>query len=73
MKSKLFGDEQLHHARQECAIQKNFNHDNIVRLFDYTEDDNEIVIFMERINNPEYFENKLEIRHREIKNENKIK
>jgi hypothetical protein len=72
-KSKLFGDDQLHHARQECAIQSIFDHRNIVKLHEYAENDDEIVIFMEQINDPEYFERKLEHRHKEIKNEAKLK
>lgn len=72
-KSKLFGEDQLHHARQECAIQRIFDHKNIVKLHEYAENDDEIVIFMEHINDPEYFERKLEHRHKEIKNEDKLR
>ena len=44
-----------------------------MQLYDYTENDNEIVLFMEHCNDPHYFLNKFETRKKEIKNEEKIK
>lgn len=49
-KSKLFGDLQLHSARQECAIQTKFNQTNIVKVAEYTENLEEIIIIQEYIN-----------------------
>ena len=63
----------MHHARQECAIQSLFNHRNIVQLHEYTENEDEIVIFMEHVNDAGYFERKLEHRKKEIKNETKLR
>lgn len=35
-------------------------HDNVVELYDYTENEKEIVLLMEYCNDPNYFENKIE-------------
>ncbi len=37
MKDKLMSESQLNQARQECSIQSQMNHENIVELYDYTE------------------------------------
>jgi hypothetical protein len=50
-----------------------FNNENIVKLLEYYEDDNEIVMYMEMANDGGYLERKLESRHSEIKNEVKLK
>ena len=71
-KCKLFGEFQLPQARTECAVQKLFNHPNIVELYTYTECEQFIVLFMEYCNDASYFEHKLETKKREIKNERKI-
>ena len=34
-------------------------HDNVVKLHEYTESDNEFVLFMEYCNDAEYFDNKI--------------
>lgn len=60
-KGKLFGENQLHQARQECVIQSMFRKDCIIRLYEYSEDQNFIYIFMEQANDPNYFENKLNV------------
>jgi len=51
---------QLGYARQECMIHSQMNHENIVELYDYTENDKEIVLLMEFCNDANYFENKIE-------------
>ena len=42
-------------------------------MYEYTETDDEIVIYMEKISDCKYFETKLCDRKREIKNEDKIR
>lgn len=42
-------------------------------LYNYTEDDKEISIFMEYCNDPRYFEEQLTEKHKEIKDETELK
>jgi hypothetical protein len=72
-KSKLFGEVQLHNAREECAIQQMFDSDRIVKVIEYTETQNEIISIMEFIQDAQWLEKKIDQRKREIKNELKIK
>ena len=48
------------YARQECIVQSQLKHENIVELYDYTESEKEIVLLMEYCNSANYFEEKLE-------------
>ena len=50
-----------------------FKHENIVEQYDYFEDEKDIVMLMEYCNDAKYFENKIENRHTEIKNEDKLR
>lgn len=63
---------QLQYARQECMIQSELKHDNVVELFDYTENDQEIVLLMEYCNDAGYFEDKIETRLTPIMNQVKL-
>ena len=72
-KSKLFGEEQLHQARQECAIQSLFESSTIVKIIEYTENEDEIIIVMEHVKDAQWLETKIDVKKREIKNETKIK
>lgn len=60
MKNKLVSEVQHKYARQECMIHSQLNHENVVKLFDYTEDDSQFVLLMEYCNDAGYFEDKLE-------------
>ncbi len=51
--------EQLESARRECVIQSAMLHPNIVKLYEYTETDEEIRIFMEYMNLSDYLEEKV--------------
>lgn len=55
-------------ARKECAIQKLFDHDNVVKLYEYTENEDEFVLFMEYANEPNYFDRKICEEHTPITN-----
>ena len=44
-----------------------------MELYDYTENDEELVLYMEFCNDANYLEKKLEVRKKEIKNEDKLK
>jgi len=68
-KEKMMDNElALSNARRECAIQKLFKHDNVVELYEYTENEDEFVLFMEYANDPNYFDRKIFDEHTPIKN-----
>lgn len=46
-KDKLFGENQLLQARQECSIASKLEHKNVVKLESYTEDEEKITMIME--------------------------
>lgn len=50
----------MNYARQECMIQSQLKHENIVELYDYCENEKEIVLLLEYCNNANYFEDKIE-------------
>ena len=60
-KQRLHSAEQIEHAKLECAIHSSMDHINIVKLYEYTETEEEIRMFLEVINNPSYFSDKLEV------------
>lgn len=60
MKEKLINEVQIGYARQECIIHSQLKHENVVELYDYTENDKEIVLLMEYCNDANYFEDKIE-------------
>ena len=51
---------QHRYARQECIIQSQMKHENIVELYEYTESKQEFVLMMEYCNDASYFEDKIE-------------
>ena len=73
LKSKLFGKGQIEQARQECALQMSLSHSGIVELYEYFESDDEFTMFMEYCNDSNYFENKIESKRSEVKNELKLR
>ena len=46
-------------AYKECVVHSQLSHDNVVRLHEYTESEDEFVMFMEYCNDAEYFDNKI--------------
>ena len=60
MKDKLVSEVQHCYARQECIIQSQLKHENVVELYDYTENENEFVLLMEYCNDANYFDEKIE-------------
>ena len=53
------GDLSLHYARKECVLHAQLNHDNVVKLYDYTESEKDLVLFMEYCNSANYFDEKI--------------
>ena len=60
MKKRLMNEVQVNYARQECMIHSQLKHENVVELYDYTENVDEIVLLMEYCNDANYFERKIE-------------
>mgnify|MGYP006174380515 CR=1 FL=1 len=58
-KDKLMGDLSIQYARKECVLHSQLDHDNVVKLFDYTESEKDFVLFMEYCNNANYFDEKI--------------
>ena len=58
-KDKLFDPLAVQFAIQECAIQCCLEHDNVVKLYEYTETETEYIIFMEYVNDANYFTDNL--------------
>ena len=52
-------ESRLDYAKKECTIHSQVDHDNIVRLHDYSENDSEFVMFMEYCNDSEYLNDKI--------------
>ena len=59
MKSKLQDDIGIDFAYKECVVHSQLVNDNIVRLHEYTESEDQFVLFMEYCNDAEYFDNKI--------------
>jgi len=60
LKEKMMGNElTLLNARRECTIHNLFKHDNVVELYEYTENEDEFVLYMEYANDPNYFDTKI--------------
>jgi len=64
MKDRLTNPLAQKYARQECTIHSHMDHDNIVKLFDYTETKEEYVLYMEFCDRADYLAQKiLEVLH----------
>ena len=60
MKKKLMSPEQFESAKRECVIQSALKHPRVVKLYEYTETDEDFRIFMEYMNMPDYLSEKIE-------------
>ena len=43
----------------ECAIHSKMDHENIVKLYEYTETKSDYVLYMEYCDHPDYLSNKI--------------
>ena len=59
MKNKLQDQLGINFAYKECVVHSQLNHDNVVKLHEYTESDDQFVLFMEYCNDAAYFEDKI--------------
>ena len=55
----MFDERTVEYARKECTIHSQLDHENIVKLHEYSENDKEIVMFMEYCNDANYFDDKI--------------
>lgn len=46
-------------AYKECVVHSQLSHDCVVKLHEYTESEDQFVLFMEYANDAEYFDNKI--------------
>ena len=46
-----------------------FKHENIAELYDYTENEDSLTLYMEHVNDAMFFENQIETQHKEIRDE----
>lgn len=59
-KKMLFTKYQNEQAKIECIIHSHLKcHDNVVKLYEYTETDDSYVMFMEYCNDADYLDNKI--------------
>ena len=59
LKKKLQDQHGVNFAYKECVLHSLLEHDNVVKLHEYTETETEFVLFMEYCNDAEYFDNKI--------------
>ena len=52
-------DLALRSAKRECAIHSQMKNPYIIELFEYTEKDDSLILYMELSNDPTYFEVKI--------------
>lgn len=65
----MLNDETLEYAKRECAVHASLKNENIIQLFEYTENDDFIELFMEYANDPLYLEQLIEeVRHTHMLN-----
>lgn len=59
LKNKLQDDLGVNFAYKECVVHSQLSHDCVVKLHEYTESEDQFVLFMEYANDAEYFDNKI--------------
>lgn len=52
--------EQFESAKRECTIHKCLNNERVIKLYEYTETEEEYRLFLEYMNFPDYLADKLE-------------
>lgn len=59
MKRKLLDELGINFAYKECVVHSQLRHDNVVQLHEYTESEDQFVLFMEYCNDAAYFDDKI--------------
>ncbi|CAI2369647.1 unnamed protein product [Moneuplotes crassus] len=74
VKSKCILSEKVNEfCRRECAIHSQMKHPNIIELYDYTEDDQELALFMEHANKPMYLTQLINDEHTPVEDEHLLR
>jgi len=60
-------------AKQEFALHCSLKHENIVKAYEWSENDSEYIMLMEYMNKPDYFREKIDVNLNPIKSEEKMK
>ena len=58
-KDRLSNEKAHEFATRECAVHSNMDHDNIVKLFDYTETEEDYLLYMEFCDKADYLPAKI--------------
>ena len=61
MKEMLVHPRMRKQAAEECIVHSMMNHKNIVKLYNYTENDYGIFLHMEYCNDPTFFVDNIEV------------
>ena len=69
IKDKLITKRQIEAARNECMIHSQLAHENVIKLYEYSEDDNEISLIMEYANQAMYLSDLIIDGHTPVENE----
>lgn len=59
-KEYLFNDFQRAQAAQEFPLHCSFNNENIVKAYEWSENEKEYIMVMEHMNKADYFEEKID-------------
>lgn len=73
LKSKLLSDLVKISAKRECAIHSTLKHKNVIELYDYTENEEELALFMEYANKPFYLSDLVVESHTPIEDPEELK
>lgn len=69
IKDKLITEDQLTAAKIECVLHSRMNHENIIKLYNYSEDDKEFALIMEYANKGTHLQELITDQHTPIEDE----
>mmetsp|Transcript_29719 Transcript_29719/g.34060 ORF Transcript_29719/g.34060 Transcript_29719/m.34060 type:complete len:198 (-) Transcript_29719:283-876(-) len=72
LKDKLITEYQIKAAEIECSIHSHMSHENVIKLFNYTENEKEIVLIMEYANQATYLLDLVSEQHTPVEDEQEL-
>lgn len=72
IKDKLMAENQLRAAETECTIHAMMNHENIIKLHNYTETETEYVLIMEYANKGTYLQDLIYDNHTPVEDNQEL-
>lgn len=72
VKEKLLSDDSVRAAENECVIHSYMHHENVIKLYNYTENENEIAMIMEYANQATYLQDTILENHTPIEDEQEL-